>query len=496
MRTVFFEKSLEIPKDFKWKDIFSEATMPHTKEQRTALLVRGIGDNVPTEASMLREWQKPWLFARFAIVSFLVALLGIVSYNFFPAWGSDGIMAILCAMVVPMAVMIFYWEMNIKGNISLYQVLLYVVLGGLISSMPIPLVREILPEAYASGPAFLGGPIPEEITKLIAVLILISSSKHAYGVQGILIGGAVGCGFSWFESAGYALQALQGGGLGGAIENMVTRSLLAIGGHVLWAAMYGGAIGLAKEKGQLKIKTLMDPLVVLMWCCAVFLHTIWNLSSLDLIHVVPDSFVMTWNILESYYIKYIVLIIVGWALLLIVMRKSVRQMVAVAAAAAPESRPTENRTQAVERTGAATVSRAVTNGVTGGKTTGKTSGKTAPFHPAADATTPAKTLLVTVEATGSINTGQKYPFYDGDQMVFGRDASTANVVLPPGTGGISRVHCEIKQKEGYIVIIDRGSSYGTFFENGMKLEPNVPYVLKRTTVFYLAAKQNQFTVRF
>ncbi|MCD7717341.1 MAG: FHA domain-containing protein [Lachnospiraceae bacterium] len=47
---------------------------------------------------------------------------------------------------------------------------------------------------------------------------------------------------------------------------------------------------------------------------------------------------------------------------------------------------------------------------------------------------------------------------------------------------------------GFLVLIDRNSSYGTFFSNGTKLEPNTPYKLKGDVRFYLASEKNEFLI--
>ena len=62
MNTTFFEKASNLSKDFSWKDIFSDVFKPHTREDRSRLMLKGMGNHVPSPAQMLRQWQKPWLF--------------------------------------------------------------------------------------------------------------------------------------------------------------------------------------------------------------------------------------------------------------------------------------------------------------------------------------------------------------------------------------------------------------------------------------------------
>ena len=80
-------------------------------------------------------------------------------------------------------------------------------------------------------------------------------------------------------------------------------------------------------------------------------------------------------------------------------------------------------------------------------------------------------------------------------LIMGRSASRCHLVYPQNTPGVSNVHCELRVVNGVLYLIDRGSSYGTFVGNQMRLNPNQPYQLHNGEVFYLAAMQNSFMVR-
>lgn len=80
-------------------------------------------------------------------------------------------------------------------------------------------------------------------------------------------------------------------------------------------------------------------------------------------------------------------------------------------------------------------------------------------------------------------------------LIIGRSASRCHLVYPQNTPGVSNVHCELQNMNGVLYLIDRGSSYGTFVGNGVRLNPNQPYQLHDGEIFYLAAMQNSFVVR-
>lgn len=467
MNTVFFEKASDLTKDFSWKDIFSDTFKPHTKEQRAALLTKGIGNNVPVPSQMLKQWQKPWLFVWFGIVGIILSIIALVSWNTYSGYGMGVVLFMLPAFVMPMTALIFYWEMEIPGNISLYETLLMMLLGGLLSLTLNGVIRNLI--SFPSDIAYISGPLPEEIAKFLIVWILLSRKKYSYGLQGILIGGAVGVGFSAIESAGYAWSNFDAAlvetqSLALATQQvtnvLLIRGILAIGGHVVWAALYGGALGLLKGRGKMKAGFLKDPLVIMTWCGAFLLHTLWNLDAGAFIGVFPDSFMIFWLKMDSMMIRHIILTILGWMLLFFVMRKCLRQAVAVAEHSASM--------------GAIAVQPHVQGG-----TTPRPVGRT----------------LLTVSATGKLNHGQEYKLVQGSSLIFGRDKTRANVAVPSDTKGVSAVHCEIKMKDGFLVLIDRNSTYGTFFSDGTRLKPNVPYKLKDSVKFYLAAEDNQFVIR-
>ena len=81
-----------------------------------------------------------------------------------------------------------------------------------------------------------------------------------------------------------------------------------------------------------------------------------------------------------------------------------------------------------------------------------------------------------------------------ESVVIGRNSDSCNIEYPEGTPGISSVHCRVALVNGALNLYDLNSSYGTYLENGVKLEPNRPYPLHEGDSFYLAKRENTFTV--
>lgn len=81
-----------------------------------------------------------------------------------------------------------------------------------------------------------------------------------------------------------------------------------------------------------------------------------------------------------------------------------------------------------------------------------------------------------------------------DSFIIGRDPQTSDLLLPEDTKGVSRRHCRIEIRDGRILLRDLDSSYGTFLENGVKLEAQTPYSIDPGMVFYVGSRQVSFRV--
>lgn len=451
MNTTFFQKASENKRSISWADIFSDVWKKHRKDQRTALLTKGMGSHIPAPNRMLSDWQKPWLFARVLIAGLELSVLIGISCVIFPGYGMLLMLCLLPAFVVPLSVMLFYWEMNIPGNISIYEALLLTLLGGCLSLTVTGIMRTVFPGI--SEIAFLAGPLPEELAKCLIVTIFLCRKKYNYGLQGILIGGAVGVGFSAMESAGYALQIFDIGIQNAMGTNIIIRSMadilvrrgvLAIGGHVVWAALYGGALALIKGKGKMSPKCFANSLFWLTFSAAFLLHTAWNFSASYLAGKLPDSLVASLVKFEAgtvtQWVKYIVLIILAWLLLFYIMKKSIRQMVSVDEM----------------------------------------------YHNAANS------AEAVIQGVSGLLNGKTYMLTAGTPLIFGRRTEKCNVLFKNETKGISSIHCKIKWYNGKVLIKDLGSTYGTWLNEGTRLEPNKYYELPDQGVFYLGSKENMF----
>ena len=89
--------------------------------------------------------------------------------------------------------------------------------------------------------------------------------------------------------------------------------------------------------------------------------------------------------------------------------------------------------------------------------------------------------------------GKKYSM-DEEQIVIGRK-STSTVCFPPDAKGISREHCVLFKNNGKWLLMDIGSTYGTYIEGKGKLNPNEPIIVKQGDTFYVGQETNRFVIK-
>lgn len=239
----------------------------------------GLKETTPPLSMVSTKWPKPWMFARalgFSLLLYFGFLTAMVVFNApiaLPAVIMTG------SFAIPIATLLFFFEMNAPRNVSIYQVLKLLLLGGLLSIASSLLLFELTIVDDWIGPPAAG--IIEELGKLLAVIMLTRSrdpSRYPYVLNGLLFGAAVGTGFAAFESAGYALlimmenQSATDGNI-----NIFIRGILSPFGHIVWTALTAGALWAAMRGGRFHAKMLFDRRVMTVLLTVMALHFVWNL---------------------------------------------------------------------------------------------------------------------------------------------------------------------------------------------------------------------------
>lgn len=405
------------------KDVFSDVFKKHHKIDGERIFIAGTSSTTPSEAEMLKEWRKPWLFLRVLGVGFLLIILLYIMKSMGYGIFTDALQVLTGAAVIPFAVLLLYWEMNIPRNIPIYKVLFITLIGGVLSLIFTVLLNDVF--GTQSMPAEFAAFI-EEPAKLAAVCIFLRKPKYRYTLNGILIGGAIGCGFAFIETTGYYMQ------FGGA--TLLVRGLLAPGGHVLFAALYAGALAGIKGKEKLRLKHFASPTFIGFFAASVVLHFIGNDADIRLFWI---------PIFGDF--KYVLLLVAGWTILLMLIKRGVKEILVL----------TQSKNSVSNAVG---------------------------------------TKQLSLFGVSGMHAGKTIPL-SGGRIVFGRSKEACNFLFPGDTAGISRQHCTLSVDGKYVWLCDDNSSYGTFLENGKRLKPGSKIQLKPGQRFYLANRNTMFELR-
>lgn len=266
------------------KDMFSEVFKPHTKNEADEIFIAGTAKTTP------------------AIFNNTNAIPGLIFIG---------------ALTVPLSGLFFFYESNAFKNISIFEVIIMFFIGGVFSLLSTMVLYRFVVfsdqfERFGSltfFDAFLVG-LVEETGKALIIVYFVNKLKTNKILNGLLIGAAIGAGFAVFESAGYILNFALGENVP-LLDIVFTRAWTAIGGHLVWSAIVGAAIVIAKEQHGFEFKDIFDKRFLIFFLSAVGLHGIWDTSL---------------TVLGSDTLKIFILIVIVWILVFILMGAGLKQV--------------------------------------------------------------------------------------------------------------------------------------------------------------------------
>lgn len=306
------------------KHIFSKVFSKHSSVETEEIFICGTSSTTPELSDNEKAWPTPWLWSRILLVFVAAfALLHLCCTSFGNLKAYPGLM-VIGAFMVPVAIMVFFFELNTPKNISFFSIIKYFLVGGVASIAVTLLLNDFFSmELNEWLGATLTG-IIEEVAKLAIVALIIWRNKNAkYAINGMLIGAAIGAGFAAFESAGFAFNIFLGNLLGTLnitasynemMDNIILRAILSPGGHVIWAAMGGYAIMLVKGNKELSMSFLNQKAFWKLFWIPIFLHAVWDMPI-----VLGNSIVLQ-------LLPLFVLIILGWVVTFVLISNSLVQI--------------------------------------------------------------------------------------------------------------------------------------------------------------------------
>ena len=293
---------IEKLKGFSLSDLFSEVFSKHSRTEVENYFTIGTEKSTPDILDVDASWPKPWLFTRMIIASLVLYFLMWFGWKM---WENTKLLPglmLIGSFAIPISTLVLFVELNVRRNVSLYMVVRLAFLGGILSLLIthfLPVTIAFLSPLFGNVSGLLGasiaGPL-EESAKVLAMVVVASAAKYRYKLNGLLVGAAVGTGFSAFESAGYAFDViLAGGKVGDMVQNINMRGLLSPFSHIVWSAIAGCALWRVINGQKFKWRMLCDERFIRLLLVPVILHMIWN-SPLQL----------------PYFGTFVILGFVGW----------------------------------------------------------------------------------------------------------------------------------------------------------------------------------------
>ena len=420
------------------KDIFSDISRKHTPDETARIFIAGTSLTTPSETEMLAVWQKPFLFARFFVVCTVMMAI-FLGFSFLHPGGLFYLMICL-SVFVSVTLLLLVWEMNIPRNISLYEILLIVGVGGILSLVATMLLAIVDPTSGA-----IWAPLTEEPAKLIIIYLILRKKNYKFTLNGILIGVAVGTGFAVFENLWYSYRALMSNGISGAVIQAAVRALTDIPGHGLYAGLYGGALVMVKKEEMVDVKHLLNVNFLKYFGMAFLIHMLNNSGFSN--NLIVITVVMTTIIIVCF---------------LPMLRKGVNEIVLYVMALNGG-----RLTQAVERGNGAVHQ-----------------GSPSPL-PA-----PGRPCVVTLQILTGPDIGKSCRLQPGQSFTFGRSSRGLNL---QSCIKVSSRHCTVELRGSTVLVTDLGSTNGTFV-GSQRLRPNEPTVVSGGSIISLGSPECSFRV--
>jgi RsiW-degrading membrane proteinase PrsW (M82 family) len=267
---------LEELQDFRLGDIFSEVFKKHTAEEMEEQLITGTVRHTPVLDDIEIGWARPWLFARLLAGSVALAFILYEGFQLFNNINLVPGLIFIGSFAVPVSTLLFFLEMNVPRNVSIFKVMQLLFVGG-VASLIVALVFFSRFDFFST---FLGASaagIIEESAKLLIVAMLMGKTRrYRWILNGLLFGAAIGTGFGAFESAGYAFRAMLDSGVDQGVGNIMLRGLLAPFTHIVWTANAAAALWLVKGDKAFSWEMLKAPAFLRIFVSMMLIHMAWN----------------------------------------------------------------------------------------------------------------------------------------------------------------------------------------------------------------------------
>jgi len=257
---------LENIEKFSLRPFFAGVLKKRNSGDAETLFSIGTKNTTPKLHEQMGIFPSPWVFSR-AFGGVLVICL------FFYYIGFEIGLMITGTVLMPLSVLILFFEINTPKNISVTKLIQLFFIGGALSIV----ITLMFPGRYTVFNLFdySGAALIEEPAKLLAAVLamkLFSIEKDSYILNFLLIGAAVGTGFSVFESTQYAAYNFEM-----LYEIVILRGLLSPFMHIAWTAIVVTIFCIERKNNSNFYSAVTSKRFIKVLGCVVGLHFIWNL---------------------------------------------------------------------------------------------------------------------------------------------------------------------------------------------------------------------------
>lgn len=299
--------------NLKLRDLFSDVFKKHTRSESEEIFITGTSKATSHEDATSAPLPKPWLFSRV-----LVTLLASFAFLYVCAAQSHnsnvvpGLM-FMGASALPLSVLIFMFEINVSRDISIFEVMKMLFLGGMTSLVLTLFLFEAFPIGQLNYTEAIIVGLIEALGRLLVIVLFTRLLNPRYILSGMLIGAATGAGFAISETIMYTFRfyLLSGGSINYLSDILMLRLWSALGSHVAWAAITGAGLVMAKGDKPFNFKLFTDMNFLKYFFIPIILHTIWDCPFMDSGSIV--------------YMKLTVLIVIAWAVIFTQVDKGLKQ---------------------------------------------------------------------------------------------------------------------------------------------------------------------------
>ncbi len=300
------------PPIFSLDHVINGFLQPHKPSECNDLFVTGGEYTTPHLTTISPQIPSPWRSASLLIILLTLCLTFLMAEQYARIWMGNPRLFFGAVSVgntfAPLSVVILLSELNLWRNIFVLRLGIFIAGGGLLA-LVFALLMYLFSMAESPLTAGIMAGIIEEPAKVAAALLLAGRQlRNGRILNGMLIGSAIGAGFSLFESMGYTFEALlaptaeDAAGLhfDNALSTMGLRAMLSMtAGHVTWSAVACGALWFCMQ-GQSTRKALRSRpfLLTLLFCTLV--HGAWDfavLQEMNLLLMLPLFILITWGAL-------------------------------------------------------------------------------------------------------------------------------------------------------------------------------------------------------